>query len=361
MAMNNLKDVCRCMEVSRRWEVIARDVIRLYKSLFLSKRRDDASRMRWVKFVLMNPSPSDVSDFLRSDAFTWPYTHPSFENCLSQLMKLDNLVVDGESMTEPLIQPIIVRNAATLVRVVTYHWPFPEDEGVSYPRLKWLCCDTVTPEVISSCPRLGMLRLDLQIQQNVLQSVVNKQLLTKLQFRTHPDTPATGIREILDGLKMMTNLEIMDLYLLDPEESIDINHAWNRLFINYHSLTELSLTGHGETINFDEAVRNLVRGNPQLRIFDLNLFWVTDASLSHLAKLHHLEKLILDHCAHRIAADGVLTLIRGSSRKVISDVRISHNQFFFPVAPFHAELTLIVQETGKLLDLHSGYRVIEIG
>jgi hypothetical protein len=356
MEMINLKDVCRCMRVNRRWEVMARGVIRLRQSLLLCS--NETAKLEWVRSLQTEKSPTAVSCFLTLDVLMGPFHH-SFSNCVSQMTKLGSLIAHGACT--PSIQPIIVRNAATLYLVCTFLWAFPEDVGVQYPNLKWLTCVNVTPEVIALCPRLEMLRMHSQVQQNVPQSVVDKATITDLSFFSDPETPATGIREMLEGVKMLTNLKVMRLLFRDPYKWIDRNKAWDSLFNNYHNLTEVMIFGNEKAIIFDEAVQDLVLGNPHLKIFDLRAFWVTDASLVHLAKLHHLLRLILTQSSNSVTADGVLTLLRGSSRKVIRYVQIHRNEYMFPADPFHAELMLIAQVTGKLLELESGYRMIKIG
>lgn len=358
--MTDLKDMCRCMRVSRRWEVLARDVIRLYESLFLFS--SEAARMDWAKCLQMESSHTDLSDFLKTDVVTGPF-HDSFNNCINQMRKLNSIVASGELLPAFIqtVQQTIGRNAATLSNVSCHSFPFPEDAEVQYPNLKVMSCLTVTSEVIASCPILEGLQLPSQKQQNVLQSVVNKQLLTELALFSHPEIAAAGIWEMLDGLKMLTNLKEIRLQFRNSYDWNDHKKAWDTLFYNYHHLTEVHIWGNEKAINFDEAVRNLVRGNPQLKIFDLTAFWVTDAALTHLAELTHLEKLILIHSSNEITADGVLTLLRGSSRNVIREIQVRHNDAMFPAAPFLSELMLIAQVTGKLLDVDSGYQMIRIG
>lgn len=310
MTMTNLKDVCRCMRISRKWEVVARDVIRLRKTLLMCS--SEAARLGWAQDVRNNCSPAAVSRFFRKDVIIGPF-HDSFNNCIKQMGNLVSLVAHSETYRAfmPAVQPIIVRNAATLRGVCCLYCPFPDDGGVQYPNLECLSCLTVTPEVVTSCPRLKILRLSSQEQPNVLQSVVNKQQLADLHFFSDSNIAATGIREMLDGLKFMTNLRKMRLQFRDSYKWIDRNKAWDTLFDDYHHLTEVKIRGKEKAINFDGAVRDLVRGNPQLKIFDLNAFWVTDYSLAHLAELHHLEKVILTHRLNQISASGVLTLLRG--------------------------------------------------
>ena len=74
----------------------------------------------------------------------------------------------------------------------------------------------------------------------------------------------------------------------------------------------------------DGVIETLVQNSPSVKSFTMNNARMTDAGLRSLSRLTGLQLLVLKGYWSRcnITTEGILSLLRGSSRHVLRDLRI---------------------------------------
>ena len=86
---------------------------------------------------------------------------------------------------------------------------------------------------------------------------------------------------------------------------------------NFTSLVHLNLSLPKNDVIFDEKVDQLVRQNPGLRKLILCGMNLSDAVLTSVTRLHHLQHLKLSGSEVRFTVNGVLTLLSSRLRTLL--------------------------------------------
>jgi hypothetical protein len=343
MGFLDLKQVCQVMRVSRGWESAARSVIRTRPVIILCHDLNE-----WGSMIHLIGGRDDDKD--HSQNLVYGPFDASLINCMNQMIGLKVLLA-GRHVKADAVRPLVLRNSQTLT-VLSIDCSIPHGPGICYPQLRTVCCRSMTPAVIDSCPRLEKLSLTLQDEPVVFQYIPNKSLITELNctiIHLHVDT---GLMELVAGVRQLTGLTKLFLRIAADDWS-DPGNGFNILFNNFTRLTDVRIRANNDEVNLDAGVSVLARNNPQLQVLKLRGFTLSDAALSALSKLTHMQKLILDTEDAVYSMDAIISLLRGPLRHVLCKFSIWH-QPETDWTSVDAEIGLISEEIGKEIAVTKG-------
>lgn len=330
LSLCHLRQVCRSMSVSRKWEAAARSAIRSRKSLTLVADGTDA--------------PIETEETVSPDRVL--FGDGSIVNCLLQTRSLSLLVcrVTGTRA----IDRIILNNASTL-RILEIAGDLPFDEFVVYRNLRQLTCPSIDERAITACPVLR--KLNLTCQESVFE-LMNPVTMQELKCRVISLNNHTGVPDLVSGLSKLINLRKLDLTIGCTDWS-DPCHSLRHLFDTFTQLNEVRLNLGNEEVCLDVAVAALARHNPGLQLLHLKGITLTDDALISLSRLTNLMRLVLDTEEAVFSMDAILTLLRGGSRTRFQKWSIWH-QPETDWAVVESEIQLMGQESGRTLRVRKG-------
>ena len=241
-----------------------------------------------------------------------------------------------------------------------YCWSMGVEMVKAFPAIKHLNIreSTIVP-LLSRLPAAQMLSLNVSLRR-----AENEE---KDDFEEEDADELEACAAVIAGMVILAELSISFSSDLFSIRSPDTNHALSIIFNGLHQLEKLSILARHENFRLsdmlecNEVISSLVRQNPGLRDIRFVGMDFTSACFASLSQLHHLSHIHLDICfltnndsdREQILTDAVLTLLRGSSRKVIRELTVWNTDV--DVDQVTREVELMAQErktTFEELDDH---------
>ena len=340
----DLKQVFRCMSVSREWNRAARSAVFRRKCLCL---RDEDLRDEEKSLLTL--------DHIRYTTINEKGMMEQMLKSLSVMQCLTKLYVASlpEDMHRRFMESIILNNSSTLKDADVFK--LPVKNGVVYPQLTILDCMHWRHEVVSFCPRLE--ELGVHLDEVVTLGLLSSEKMKRLELTFYPRLIIGGTFALVVELQRFQHLRKLHIIAkLDPDfhdgEWQPPAHHLLKLFSTYTKLEDLHVESEVPIwANMDSHVDVLVNKNPRLLYVYIHIHGatMTDATLLTLARLTHLHCLYLHP---ELTADfttaGILSLLRGHSRSKLRRVHIDHTH---PVdmTVITAELMSTSEETGRVV------------
>ena len=359
-----LSDVYKCRSVCKKWQAAADYVISDWETLALAYDLGSKCRAAPHKnWIVLNKAADSINRQARARPMIWRRRQTDAATWIEQLKQLVRLkeifVADrqSESKLVAVVNDVVLRNAATLMNLhmSSMQLPFDPDHTVMFRNLRDLDCGSfLDPDRAAACPRLVKLKTHTSVK--VLQKLPAEALTSlqitflKLETKSHEE-----IEQLAVALSLFTLLESLSL-----EDGLRYfpTHRWNDLhdgafskfFINMKKLEEVDIRfPFFEQVNVDAAIETLVNNSPAVRSITMHNTRMTDAGLRPLSRLTGLQHLSF-RCYRRkcdITTEGILLLLRGGSRNVLRDLKLSMVPPDFE--QIRAEVQLMQQETGRAL------------
>ena len=158
------------------------------------------------------------------------------------------------------------------------------------------------------------------------------------------------LEEWVAAIARMVNLKELNIiaeceYM---QEIPDVSYALSFIFDRMHQLEKVSIyfsDDRNRGGNADTIMSSLVQQNANLSHIQFSGLIITAAAHESMAQLHHLSHITLDmDRASEMTIDGVVTLLRGSSREVIREFKVSST--VGEVDRVTREIELMAQERG---------------
>ena len=208
---------------------------------------------------------------------------------------------------EELVREFLLANADTLT-FLKCESSLQFDHAVVFPNLVELDCPDVS--IAGGCPFPALTHLSVAswaVTAKFLSSLPADQMLS-LDVRVFRDEE--NVMSAISRMGNMKRLKFRGDQWRDPPNRLSI-------FDNMYHLQEVELVIGDCSIEQDKMIARLVNQNPMLWHVNIESVALTDASLTSLSQLQHLTDLRISR-ATNVTTAGVLTLLRGSSRNVIS-------------------------------------------
>ena len=232
-----------------------------------------------------------------------------------RLPSLRKLLISSSYMIgdAELITGFIQANADNLTALKMIRIPLQLDHAVKFPNLMELNCQDVDVAVSCVFPALTHLTVHGIVRAKFLTSLTAGQILSLEVSDDYAGDNLVPAFSRMMSLKSLTFTYDGSKY---PDGSL------SSIFNNKVHLEKVHLHVCGDSsLNEDEAIATLVNQNPKLSHVYLERICVTDAALTSLAQLHHLTHVSVFR-GKKMTSAGVLTLLRGASRKILRKITI---------------------------------------
>ena len=347
-----LTDVYKCKSVCKEWQAAANYVISEWETLVLVIKDRRAIR----------PDKNEI--FLQNEAEKWIKR-------LKQLVRLKRIFVTGNYFRPellPVVDDVVLRNASTLtiLHMISKPLPFDPKQPVVFLNLRDLDCSFIRdPDLVTACPRL--VKLKTSTSPKVLQKLPAETLTSlHITFLELENGSHEEIKRLAAALSRLTRLKSLILieglrYFYGGDQWTELhNQALSLLFTNMKELKEVDITFPEHAVNVDAVIETLVHNSPSVSSIRMDNSKMRDASLHSLSRLTGLQHLTLRslEVLSNITTEGILSLLRGGSRKCLQylelSVALSPN-----LEQIRAEGQLMQQETGRSLSVIDGKKISE--
>ena len=329
-----LRQVFSCMRVSREWLTAAHFAVQ--------------QRSWHVCLIRQRHCVRECCQYGYNEIVVSPDTDiRSLTQSLRRVRRLASLF--ASSFAGPDIEDIVSNCASSLTRLAIHS--LPQQQGILYPKLVHLECESLSVEAASRCPRLRELHLSSQPDYRTL-AHLPLALLTTLQCKLELP-PDSSLRKAVHALSRLANLEILDLEIKMTEDAssgltTSDFRSLTLLFRCFSRLREFSLWCQAdvEELYDDDAVGCLVSQNSRLTHVSFTILCLTDEILRSLALLSLLRTLDLRSDNTALTTEAVLLFLRGNSRSNLKSVTICHQQHLGH-EKIRSEVALLAQEAGR--------------
>ena len=332
----DLRQVFICMRVNREWSRAARRTVHQWDKLKLS-RGYVLEHRHCITLIMPTKSSHLISLMIRS---------------LSQMCSLRHFISYSFDM-DPGFSQVIKGNAATLQTITFPFLPF--NEGMRYPHLKTLKVQHEPDSAaLVQCPRLQRLEVDNAVSLNMLHHLP-QQIMQSIVISIQVPESMSAFLRLFNTLHKMSNIQSVTISYVDTGKPVanppgfiaPVNAADGQsegdddmiaggatsavdgdvVFDDvFHSLISLRIycrfTG-SEFMKIDETMDAHVVWCPNLQILSLFEMSMTDACLVSIAKFKHLRDLELSPATTNFTTTGIMSLLKGESRRSFMSIYIS--------------------------------------
>ena len=353
MHFTPIQQVFVCMSVNKIWEQAARHAVRSHKNLWLQSKPGLETRKQ-IPISCLEMDTIVVRKRM------------NFERLAKSLLLMENLkqlvATDCGRLTSENINPVIVKNAASL-QVLYTNFNLPSDgKPVVYQRLRklrcrflsqWTECPVLDLAICSYCEPEALIHLPIQtmrrfVSRRILDDEPDDESDDETRLNVFPNDSylQPNPQTVVQAAKRLIHLTHLVLSFADNDVHCDDILT---LLDDFTSLFYLELDLFINNFNFDQKVDQLVRQNPRLHHLRLNCLTISDTALTSIVRLPDLRHLELHGNNTRLTADGVLTLLRSRLRPLLRlagfTVAMNNNKR----KKILHEIDLIAEERGKPL------------
>ena len=366
-----LTEVYKCRSVCKKWQAAADYVISDWETLTVAcEWGSNCADAHLKNRILLNKAAVSVNRQARARSMIWhrrqTETDATWIKRLKQLVRLKEIFVTDnceghlESKLVAVVNDVVLRNSATLTLLHMRWMPLRlnPNHAVVFRNLRDLDCRyLVDPDRVAALPRLVKLRTSTSIK--VLQKLP-AETMTSLHIDLELETKShVEIEQLVAACSRLMQLKSIYLdfgYAFFQDEFTDLHDgAFSKLFTNMKKLEEVDiLFPMFEEVNVDAAIKTLVHNSASVSSIRMRDGRMTDASLHSLSRLTGLQLLAIRSSGRHsdITTEGILSLLRGGSRKVLRELAMDVS-----VLPdfeqIRAEVQLMQQETGRSLFVDS--------
>ena len=366
-----LSDVYKCRSVCKTWQAAANYVISDWETLEVVVRKCKQWPVRTDKnqiFLITDSALCHRRRHRRGLAHVYSrnkkvltYVQTWIER-LNQLGRLREIrFVDDDfafgTAARAVVNDIVLRNANTLTLMRGELLPLQASHRVVFSNLRDLEFNSLLdPDQAAACPRLVKLRAWTSVK--VLQKLPAETMTSlhiddlELESRSHQE-----IENLVSALSRLTRLKSIVLarglrYSMG-QWSEQHDEAYSKLFTNMKDLEEVDIKfPRNHALNVDVAMETLAENSPSVRSITMHNARMTDTGLRSLSRLTGLQLLDIG-CPGRhsdITTEGILSLLRGGSRKVLRDLKL-HILVLPDFGQIRSEGQLMQQKTGRSLSV----------
>ena len=268
------------------------------------------------------------------------------------------------------IKEFVQQNAGNLEFLSVYKFKF--DRSVVFQNLTQVSCGGMDVVMVKSLPSIRRLNVKGSITLDFLKSLPAAQMLSLdirllLSFPEHDNHNDEELVECAAVISGMHSLEELSIDAqLNPliRKTMDLSPSLSSMFQKLHHLEKVSIRidGNHSRKSGNNIMSALVQQNTKLHDVCFSGFNFTSAAYASLAQLQHLSHFSLRGLnsftsPNRITTNDVLTLLRGSSRKVIRKLGVWKK--FADVDRVTCEIKLMAQERGTTFEKSEGHYSFE--
>ena len=256
-----------------------------------------------------------------------------------KLSSLKRLLIIGFSFGNTKIRDFIEANAMSLEFLAVGRFELELHRAVVFPNLTELHFHSINGNMAKVFPAIRRLTMYERMTVALLERLPAAQMLgLNVKFDFHSveydvnnekdeEEELEACAAVIGEMINLTELSIT-VFLTDssPKRRTDPSLALSRMFARMHQLEKVSITvsnDHSRKESGQMIMSSLVQQNANLRHVYFSGINITAAAYQLLAQLHHLSHITLDmDRASEMTTDGVVTLLRGSSRRVIRMLKV---------------------------------------
>lgn len=326
----DIRQVCVCMSVCKKWECAARAAIRTRRHVVLFEHNLNGKYDgRFSHSEIMFGGDEESEETLLS-----------MLNCLNQMVSLRTLLCPTSDRFEQ-IAPVVMRNASTLTTLVIGA-DLPHDGQVLYGNLEELECNSLSEGAASACPILRKLKIWGQDTGSMFLHLP-PQTMSEFEANNLNWTDDQNVRDFESGISALCNLEKLHIHECYGNVTGD---SLQRMLAHGMQLTHFQID-YANDKEVDAAVANLVEHNPQLEIVILTNAALTDETLISFSRLRNLVELHVETSGTGVfSVDAVITLLTGGPRLTLQTLWIKNSEVTNWDA-IELELGLIGEERGR--------------
>ena len=257
------------------------------------------------------------------------------------------------------LKEFILTNATNLEFLSAAGFRMGFDRVVVFPNVTDIHCKSMDVDMVKAFPSIRRLTMQREIGKlDFLKRLPAAQMLG-LDIRLFFHSPEYDGDDEDNEAKVMACGAVFGAMSNLRELSITVDLvsklALCSIFKQFHQLEKVSISinNFGIGVFGDNIMFPLVQQNQNLRAVRLRGMYFSSAAYASLGKLHHLSHFSLDQLnssthRKRDTTDDVLTLLRGSPRKVIRKLTIW--ELMLDVDRVTREIELMAQERGTTFD-----------
>ena len=327
-----VQQVFVCMRVNRKWKDAARHAVRIHKRVQVVP----IYKLQ-MRFEIQIQNPMNL--IMESNLFGHAAKLQLLAQSLLLMEKLEHVDTKECFLNWKQIHHVIVKNAASL-QVLDTNCNLPSSRpAVVYQKLKKLDCRSLRKG--TECPVLEDLTISLCCKTDHLKHLPIR-TMRKFNYVFRPPSSNdsweslcsclewampnnwTFGQNVFQAVKRLVHLTHLTINFGRGFDFHSFSvHDVSTFMDDFTSLVHLELTLPHIDFVFDQKVDRLVRQNPGLRKL---IFWglgLSDAALTSVARLRHLQDLQLEGSEVRFTVSGVLTLLSSRLRSLLLVARFN--------------------------------------